>query len=256
MIIGMRSVLNLLLPPSGPLVLVLAGFILRRRNKRTGASFIFSGFFLLYLFSTGLISNLLVIPLERDFPPLKEFPARIDAIVVLTCGMKEPYHEDAGTMPDERSLESIVLGVSLHRRHPKAQLIISGGKADPSKPDLSIAEALGATARKLGIADDKLVLEEESKNTNESALEIRKRFPVRRILLVTSASHMGRSIRLFRNAGFEAIPAPSGYRANKSTCGYHSLIPTAGGLQISSDALYEYVARLWYAVMSIFASAQ
>tara|TARA_Y100000588_G_scaffold227176_1_gene240991 strand:- start:3343 stop:4119 length:777 start_codon:yes stop_codon:yes gene_type:complete len=65
-----------------------------------------------------------------------------------------------------------------------------------------------------GIPESSIVLEKQSRNTYQNAVQVKKILKTReltRILLVTSAFHMPRAIRTFQHAGLDAIPSPSGY---------------------------------------------
>jgi uncharacterized SAM-binding protein YcdF (DUF218 family) len=61
-------------------------------------------------------------------------------------------------------------------------------------------------------------------------------------LMVTSAYHMPRAMRLMERKGAHPIPAPTGQRVNESArAGWRSLLPTADGLRKTDRALHEYL---------------
>ena len=67
----------------------------------------------------------------------------------------------------------------------------------------------------LGVASDRLVLENQSRNTHENAVFTRDLLQpesTQSWLLITSAFHMPRSVSLFRRAGFTVVPWPVDYR--------------------------------------------
>lgn len=248
MIYFARTVLNILLPPSSPLIMVLAGWLLMRKGyKKCGRILVCSGFSILYLLSTGLVSNLLIKPLENDYRPYENNNSSVDAIVILTSGVRDLSHMGMDPAPDSTSLYHLVYGIKIYREMDGVPLIISGGRADQTKPDLSIGEALGNEAIKLGVAIDDLSVEDDSKNTYAGALNVYKMLKGKsRIVLITSAYHMGRSVMLYKRAGFEVAPAPTNFIGEKFKFTIHSFIPGAGSLGLSSRAIYEYLSRLWY----------
>ena len=74
----------------------------------------------------------------------------------------------------------------------------------------------------------------------------------KKIILVTNARHMERSVMLHRKVGFEVIPAPSDYIAPRTPAHIDSIIPSAPNLWLSSAALYEHMSKLWYMLKGVF----
>ena len=249
-----RTVLKLMLPPASVLMLVVAGALLMRlKYRKSGKTLIIVSLSALYLLSTSLAANLLIGPLERVYPTLPENLKDIDAVVVLSSGAKDLSHVGLGQVPGSESLKRLVHGIKIYRRFEVPRLVICGGAADPAKPGVSLGGVMAQAALDLGVSRDDLILEEESKNTYEGALNlIRILKNGKRIILVTHARHMGRSILLHHRAGFEVIPAPSDYTGEKTPVHIESLIPSAGSLWVSSEALYEYISRSWYFLKGLF----
>ena len=78
-----RIGMKLLQPPSCLLLIILIGaFLMKYRYHRAGKSMIIFGFSVLYLLSTGFTANLLILPLERTYPPTKGRERDVDAVVV------------------------------------------------------------------------------------------------------------------------------------------------------------------------------
>jgi len=251
MIYFARTVLDILLPPSGLLImLILGALLLKTRFKKSGKTFVVISIASLYFLSTGLFSSFLLEPLENDYPPLQQNHNPVDAIVVLTSGAKDLTNIGLGIVPDSTSLENLTHGIKVFIEMGNVPFIISGGRADPEKPYLSIGKALGNEAMQLGISEDNLIIEDDSKTTYEGALKVFELLKgKKKILLVTSAYHMGRSVMLFKKAGFDVIPSPTNFNVGKSDTTFYSFIPNAFSLYMSSMALYEYSCRSWYTLM-------
>ena len=109
----------------------------------------------------------------------------------------------------------------------------------------------------LGVPKEKVMLEMESRNTREHARNLQALFQQRgfkRVLLVTSAMHMPRSMGVFRRLcpGIEFIPAPTDFRVVGSTgdeAWYKQVfapIPTPHQLMNFSDAMHEYLGMAYY----------
>jgi uncharacterized SAM-binding protein YcdF (DUF218 family) len=115
----------------------------------------------------------------------------------------------------------------------------------------------------IGVPREALWLEGNSRNTYENAVESKKildRAGIRRIVLVTSALHMPRSVAIFEKQGFEVIPAPTDYLVTDRDWTYYltpdwriqlfNLIPTAEDLHFTTLALKEYLGILVYRLRS------
>jgi uncharacterized SAM-binding protein YcdF (DUF218 family) len=93
-------------------------------------------------------------------------------------------------------------------------------------------------------------IEGESSNTAENAkfsARILKQYGVHRILLVTDAMHMRRSVMAFTQTGLEVVAAPTIFFSFDST-GLHPVhfFPSAEGLRRSYYALYQWMGIAWY----------
>lgn len=245
--IFMKVLMQLLLPPSGILILIVAGFLLLRSHRIAGRLFIACGFLLLYLLSIGPVADALIRPLEASYPPLKEEPVRAKTIVVLGGGVNDLSWIGLASEPAEASRARLIAGIKLHRSL-HLPLIFSGGSGDPRNPAASDAEAMGREAMALGFSDRDLTLETKSRNTLENAKAVRNILNGGRIILVTSASHMRRAAAMFRAQGFEVLPAPTAYISEQLPFTFYSLIPQAGTLSVSCAALYEYLSLAWYGI--------
>jgi uncharacterized SAM-binding protein YcdF (DUF218 family) len=89
--------------------------------------------------------------------------------------------------------------------------------------------------------------ETKSINTIENArlsAEFLAAAGIRRVILVTDATHMRRASGRFRSAGLQVVPAPTNYRAQRAHTSVDWL-PSARGLRTSSRALREWIGMLW-----------
>src|SRR3990170_5012156 len=240
-----KMLLLFILPPAGPLVLAAVGFLIARKYQRLGRAFIISGFVLLYLLSIQPVSDLLMRPLERSFPPLRTTAIRANAIVVLSGGVKDVSWVGLKSEPSEASLERLLAGVRLQKAL-HLPLVLSGGSGDPTNPEISEADAMARLAASLGVPRKDIVVERKSRNTVESAKALKKDFRGKRIILVTSAFHMKRASAMFKAQGLDVIPAPAGYTSEQRGFSPFTLIPTAAHMRTSAMALHEYLSFLWY----------
>lgn len=116
---------------------------------------------------------------------------RFDVVVVLGCRVRPD-----GT-PSATLVRRTELGARLVKEGRAPRLVLSGGKvgSDTTEASAALPHALAA-----GVARDAILLEERSRTTDENAAEVAKLLgdSELRVLVVTDAYHVLRSVRLFR----------------------------------------------------------
>jgi uncharacterized SAM-binding protein YcdF (DUF218 family) len=245
-----KIVQSLLLPPASILLLMLAGVFVMRRYRTAGRSLIVLGMVLLYLLSLPAGTDMLLRPLESAYPPFAGEDIKADAVVVLTGGVRDLSWIPASPAPDEQSLDRLVTGIQIAAARHRP-LVISGGTGAIAPTAVREADAMADTAIKLGFPPRDIIIENRSRNTMESAEAVAALIPGRVVILVTSAYHMKRSIAMFRKHGFSPIAAPAGYHLRSRTASLSNLIPRAGNLEASSNALAEYLSLAWYSLTGV-----
>jgi uncharacterized SAM-binding protein YcdF (DUF218 family) len=238
---------RLVLPPASILLLLLFGFLLVRSRRNLGRLFIAIGCLLLYGLSISPVSSALIAPLERDFQPVNAKLVKADVIVVLGGGTRDRSRLGLKPEPAEESLKRVVAAVTLYKAL-HIPVLLTGGSGDLAQSQLSDADAMARTALDLGVPEKDIRIENMSRNTLESARAVKGMIKVNRIVLVTSAFHMKRSVALFRKQGFEVVPAPAGFRSEQRTFTVFSIIPNADSLSSSSLALAEHLSLGWYSM--------
>uniref|UniRef100_UPI0018F07D88 ElyC/SanA/YdcF family protein n=1 Tax=Vibrio cholerae TaxID=666 RepID=UPI0018F07D88 len=73
------------------------------------------------------------------------------------------------------------------------------------------ARMMARVALALGVPKSDIILLETAKDTWEEARQAAAFVQQKRMVLVTSASHMKRAMREFESAGLNPIPAPTNY---------------------------------------------
>jgi len=161
------------------------------------------------------LGNMLLTPLEQRFPGLR-YPDQVDGVIVLGGSYDRVRGYLSTILLDDNSHPMIVVA-GLAQRYPNAKIVFSGGTAFPDEfvpPEATMAKQLFTS---FGIQPERLVIEDQSRNTEENA---RLTFgmiapkPGSHWLLVTNAYHMPRAVGAFRNAGFDVTAFPVGWRTN------------------------------------------
>ncbi|MBI4469198.1 MAG: YdcF family protein [Acidobacteria bacterium] len=239
---------GLILPPMPWLLLLLVALLFW--NRRWSRKLLLGTLLLATFLHSGLALHTVRHPLESRYAPLidprTEEP--YDAIVVLTGGLVPA----GGLIPFPQISESMFRrldeGWRLYRLAPRP-MIVSGGHVDPFSPPKNENQIACDYLIRWGVPAQDVIGEPRSRDTFESAVEVRKLLEQRgwrRYLLVTSAVHMPRSMLVFRSLCPDPIPAPGDFTIGESTWSPLRLFPSeeAGGFMTST--LHEYIGLVNY----------
>ena len=231
------------------MMMVIAGFILIRMKRLRAASCMLAVSFVWFWFwSMPIVGGWLCFPLEKDYPVvLAEDMPKADAIVLLGGGVggstNYPY-ADLGPGAD-RAWHAARLW-----KAEKAPIII------PSNEGAELADI--KLLMDLGVPRDAVVLESSAVNTEENAkfvatLLAAKNAKNSKILLVTSACHMRRSLYMFQKyaSELECIPAATDYGAlpwKDAPFRWRSLLPNIGAFAHNNDFIHEYIGYYGYKI--------
>lgn len=224
---------------------VILGLVLRRRGL------IAAGGCVLSLASLNVVSSPFVRILEDTYPAIHvpDCPPA-DAIVVLGGNI----HSEAPTASIEwnESADRFQRGVELFQANKAPYLVFTAARI-PWRPGVTEGSLLRDEALRRGVPADRILLtEKQVANTAGEAVELKALMDHRgwhRIILVTSAFHMRRSMRLMRHAGVNAIPFPTDYLAHRQQpLEAIDFLPQAESVHYTEIAVREWLGILYYAV--------
>lgn len=240
-----KALATAVMPLSVCLLLLGLGvvYILARRPREALAPFTI-GAFLLYAFSLNTVAGYMIRPLERVYPILDLASPNLSKtdvkwVVVLGAGHWTDRTLTPAAMLDEASLFRLVEGVRVAHRFPKSVLILSGGKYRDEQPN---AQVMAAAVAGLGVDPTRILLESHSLDTQDEAELIKDMVGSDPFVLVTSAAHMLRAVKLFEHQGLKPIPAPAHFRAKGEP---EYLLPHPGNIQACAEAAHEYLGLAW-----------
>lgn len=239
---------SLLLPPVSPVLLYLAGVMLRRRAPRIGLALMLLGGAILLVLSTRIGALWVVRPLEAQYPPLAS-PGQVQAqaIVILGSVRIDQAPEYGGS--DESTplgMKRLQYGAYLARQ-TGLPILVTGGSPDGS-PQSEAAVMARTLQRDFGVAVrwQETRSDTTAENASYSAAMLRAE-GIERVLLVTDTLHMPRAMRVFTQTGLQVQAAPTLFldRARARPTDY---LPRAGNLDLASYALREWIGQCWYRV--------
>ncbi|ONH52681.1 Uncharacterized SAM-binding protein YcdF, DUF218 family [Pseudomonas cedrina] len=242
---------QLLLPPGILLLLLALAWWFRRSRPRLAACCFALGFGGMWLISLPAVVEWGARALETEPPLAREdwstLAGRADAIVVLGSGRERG---DPAWGTDQPT------GIGLERQRYAARLakasglpvLTTGGLHYGTPP--SEAELMAVSMR-----DDFGVnvrwKEERSRTTWENAqmsAEILLPEGVKRVVVVTHASHMPRAVWSFEKAGFTVVPAPVGFLGVDNARPLGGWLPEFKSIWQSGQLINEAVGQVGYRV--------
>lgn len=234
----------------------------QRWRRRFGLLLVLLGTVAAILVSTWPVAryapNWLEAPYVALDPPGERLPVRRivnwaanpatapQAIVMLTAGAST----DGPTSDRDERLSGDTSERALHAarlsRFTGLPILVSGGTVRP------IRGSLAALSREYIEGDLGVPVrwsEDQSRDTAENAAftaRMLKPEGITRVLLVTSATHMRRSQRLFENQGFTVMPAPCCFIGKSASNAWLWFWPTAEAIQASYSSGHEIIGMFWY----------
>lgn len=248
-ILGFFALASNLIMVLGLFGLALTATRLRRLGQALAATA------LIFFAVAGLspLGNALMVPLEDRFPPWHAAPGTRppDGIVVLGGALDPELVETRGAPDLNEAAERIAVVPTLARAYPLARIVYSGGNGRLGGGGGNEAQFAGALLESFGVAKDRLILEDQSRNTAENAiysLRIAAPKPGERWLLVTSAYHMPRAMGVFRKVGFDIEAYPVDYRTEGRRDLHMPFTDTAAGLRRTDTAAREWIGLVVYRI--------
>jgi uncharacterized SAM-binding protein YcdF (DUF218 family) len=227
---------SLLLPPASPLIVAIVGALLLRRWRRTGSLLLALGLGSLWLFATPVVADALE-RLVAHYPALDlDKPTQAQAIVILGGGGQRDYApEYRDSAPEYVLLERLSYGAYV-ARHTGLPILVSGAPREALAMQTSLRRDFQVPVR---------WVENQSRDTFENArftAQMLKPEGIRRLILITSSTHLWRAAHEFEAAGFQVVPAPQGVWAPRDMQALR-FIPGAAGLERSNAAVYEMIGE-------------
>jgi len=237
-------------------LLILLALIMIWWRPRLAALSLVLALALLLVGGNGWAATRLVKSLEWQNLPSSRLPTA-DAIVVLGGGIK-PQIAPRPWVDVSEAGDRVLYGAQLYREGKAPLVILSGGRIDWKGGGPSESADMAKIIAALGVPEQAIVQDPTSLNTYENAVNVRKILQgrdIQRVLLVTSAMHMPRSLLIFAKQGIEAIAAPTDFLVTEqdlqelgssSEAMTLNLLPDADRLQQFTRALKEYIGLAIY----------
>lgn len=248
---------NFIYPVGLAFVLVLVG-LLAARHRKAQRILLVSALLVLWLAGSGWAADALVRSLEWQYLPLENPPPA--EVIVLLGGGTLPDDPPRSTVELNGAGDRVLHAARLYRQGLAPAILVSGSYIEWQVSTSSTpTQEMKTLLVFMGVPEEAIWLEDRSVNTYENALyckQILEEKSINRVLLVTSAMHMPRSVALFEAQGLEVIPMPTDFSSTVSSPAktwtaalraiLTGLVPSAENLNATTLALKEYLGILVY----------
>lgn len=250
--------LPLFVYPVGLASLILILALIYWKKRKAARLFVIFALVILFLGGNKYVAFSMVRSLEWQYMPAANLE-KADAIIVLGGATESALYP----RPDvelNAAADRLFHGAALYHQGVAPKVLLSGGDIDfltlsTTSPAADMAEVMGM----LGVPDSALWLQGKSQNTYEDALyscQLLKDKGVTKVVLVTSAMHMPRSVAVFAKQGCNVIPSPADFTVTEASWDnlWHSdveeffinLIPSYSNLSLTTKSMKEYIGWITY----------
>jgi uncharacterized SAM-binding protein YcdF (DUF218 family) len=223
---------SMILPPAGPLLLAILGLFLMKRRPRLARVCLVAAVSLLWLLSTPVVSDALE-ALAESYPPVDlRSAAGAQAIVILGGGGVRAFApEYAGMAAEPLMLERLSYGAYVARR-TNLPILVTGYSIETTAMRATLLRNFAIEPRWM---DDRAY---DTFQNARNSVRLLAAAGVKRIVLVTHATHMRRAVHEFTDAGVEVVPAPVGMHSVRNY-GIARYMPEPEAMQRAYAAIYE-----------------
>ncbi|MFD1254001.1 hypothetical protein DEVEQU_02628 [Devosia equisanguinis] len=187
-------------------------------------------------------------PLEARFSVPETMPENVATIIVLGGATLARPSTARQTSELNEAGDRLTTALWLARFYPEASLVLSGGAGLLDDTTEAEATTMQRFFIQQGIAPERLVLEEASRNTDENSAFTRDYLATvdGPAILVTSAFHMPRSMGLFRKQGLDLIAWPTDYRSSGREGFGFDIANPVNNLSVTTVAMKEWIGLVVY----------
>jgi uncharacterized SAM-binding protein YcdF (DUF218 family) len=220
------------------------------RWRSAAHTMLWSGLFVLFLLGFEAFPNMLLRPLENRFSvPQPQDITKHAGFIVLGGATGHPHSFlEHGQVPLGGAAERMTIPVGWMRSNHHFELVFSGGEGRMITTGTTEATLAGAFYKEQGLDMQRVRLEDGSRNTRENAQKVATLLGdscQKNWLLVTSASHMPRSMEEFNAVGCHVTPYPVDFQTSSTTAWTEYSL--ASSLMRWQVALHEWLGLAVYA---------
>ena len=242
--IYINKILPIIVSPLGLIIILLFFGVFRKRMLPSMIALI-----ILIILSLPIVSGQLIKLLEQNYrPTTPNETARADTVIVLS-GMVTLIEKNDGIHYEfSEAVDRIFAGINLLKIGKAQKIILTRGKL-PWSAGVPEGEFLAEFIQSQGINPNRILLSEIVQNTNDEAKAISRMLPKNsEVILVTSAFHMPRAVKVFQNQNLKVIPYAVDFRSSVKEINIIDFLPQASAFKDSNFYFREIIGRVYYSM--------
>ena len=214
--------------------------------------------FIISIAGNSLLSDVFAKTLEWQYISEPQAIPSAEAIVILGGGLKPKVYPRPMIDLAEQG-DRVIYGAKLYKMNKAPLIITTGGRIKWQNAQLNASEAddMKELLMLFDIPESAIVTEGDSYNTHDNAVNtkvILDDLQIDRVILVTSALHMPRAIKVFEKQGIGVIPAPTDYLVSQNQLEFNStwqrfllsILPNSNSLDKTTVTMKEYLGTFIY----------
>jgi len=237
-------------PLSWILILLVLGIVLK--NPKLKKRFLIASLATALFFTNTFIAKEFMRMWEPDPVSVNNVSKHYDAVIVLGGGIVTTDAQKR-TLTFRHNPDRIMQALWLYKNNKVDKILISGGSGSMQYPDMLEGALLCDYLIEIGIPSEDILVDSLSNNTRENAVNSAKilndSIPGGEFLLMTSASHMRRSMGCFEKANLKVDPFPVDLVAgDRSWYWMNLMVPKTEALDIWDELLHEIIGYITYRI--------
>ena len=242
--IYINKILPIIVSPLGLIIILLFFGVFRKRMLPSMIALI-----LLIILSLPIVSRQLIKFLEQGYTLISPNNVDTAGTVIVLSGMirtikqnNEIYYEFSD------AVDRVFAGIELLKLNKAQKIILTRGKL-PWSAGVPEGEFLAEFIQSQGINPNRILLSEIVQNTNDEAKAISRMLPKNsEVILVTSAFHMPRAVKVFQNQNLKVIPYAVDFRSSAQEINIIDFLPEASAFKDSNFYFREIIGRVYYSM--------
>ena len=229
------------------LIAVFAGNPVKRKK------WLIISFLMLLFFTNPFIIGKVMDSWEISTRPATELTSPYDVGIVMGGSMRY-FDAQAARVVYSSSVDRMLQALQLYHDGHIRKIMLTGGSGFVNFQDWKESGLIANVLLKSGVKPEDIILENNSRNTYENAVFSAKILSSgkygQKFLLITSASHMRRSMACFEKAGIQTVPFSADPRSGSGIRTLDKYIqPEAENMVTWDTLLHEWVGVVMYRLM-------
>jgi len=233
------------------LLLLIIGIIMLRKKKKGGLKWIIFSLLLSLFFTSPIVMSFMMSAWQ--LPTYSSNSIKQPYKVGILMGGSMRHFDEKNQRPVySTSVDRLMQTIALYKEGKIEKILLTGGSGYVFLQDQKESFFIAKVLKQSGIPDSSIIIEDESRNTYENAIftrDILKHKNIEgRLLLITSAFHMRRSLACFKKAGLNIDAFPVDSKTRYFTLTPDSFLPEPYYFTLWDQLIHEWVGMIAYKI--------